>query len=549
MHRAAEALKLAVLYAAKSSPDEKGSIADQLKEARQWAEENGYRVIAEYHEEDVSAYKGNRGPELEKALAHAEQAKATLIAQHSDRLARGDGKQARHLVEIALWALKADLEVHCVQDPRTFESILDAAAMGDRNMEDSKRKSKAIRDGRARRRARGQFTGQAPNGYLYRRNAQDERELFPDPKRAWIIKRIYARYMAGLGLTAIVRELTAEGIKTRHGARWSPTTAREILMNPVYVGLLRDGEKLITATHEPIIDRKTWEQAQALRKAKARTHKRGRPSAGKHLFRKGFLKCGMCGGSIVPVTKRDPRKDYEYYRCVERVLNAEACTMPTIYRASVDDAVYAYFDGLGLDAEATKAQLAAAQEQRLSEARDLLLASEQEAQAAQGRLERIKGDYLREELSATEWQELRGELEPKAQAAEAQAGRLKGQLEEIESESALAKVTADVLEHLAEIRGAIGAEIHDADGAAAVRAVLLRLFEGFVLHRDSSQKRGRKKDRSWLEPVLSQREIGAFEEKLSLTGTSKPLGEAGNNFSLSKEDRQRKAEVRAQEKP
>ena len=92
-----------------------------------------------------------------------------------------------------------------------------------------------------------------------------------------------------------------------------------------------------------------------------------------------------------------------------------------------------------------------------------------------------------------------------------------------------------MLEHLAEIRAAIATEIHDAEGAAAVRAVLLRLFEGFVLHRDSSQheKRERKKDGSWLEPVLSQREIGAFEEKWSLATDRKPLGEATNNFSLS----------------
>jgi hypothetical protein len=92
-----------------------------------------------------------------------------------------------------------------------------------------------------------------------------------------------------------------------------------------------------------------------------------------------------------------------------------------------------------------------------------------------------------------------------------------------------------VLEHLAEIRAAIATEIHDAQGAAAVRAVLLRLFEGFVFHGDSSQdgKREGKKGGSWLEPVLSQPEIGAFEEKLSLTHTREPHGEAANNFSLS----------------
>ena len=219
--------KLAVLYAAKSSPDEKGSIDGQLEEAREWAEEHGHRIIGEYHEEDVTAYMGDRGPELAKALEHAESTGATLVAQHSDRLARGDGKQARHLVEIALWAMKADAEVHCVQDPTTFENLVMAAVMGERNMQDSRRKSHAVRAGRARRRKRGQFTGRAPNGYRYRRNAKDERELVPDPKRAWIIEAHLCRVSGRAGPRGNCRATNGRGdqdpprrsLEPDHGAR------------------------------------------------------------------------------------------------------------------------------------------------------------------------------------------------------------------------------------------------------------------------------------------------------------------------------------------
>ena len=34
-----------------------------------------------------------------------------LIVQHSDRLARGNAKQARHLVEIVTWAIKHDVTI------------------------------------------------------------------------------------------------------------------------------------------------------------------------------------------------------------------------------------------------------------------------------------------------------------------------------------------------------------------------------------------------------------------------------------------------------
>ena len=44
--------------------------------------------------------------------------------------------------------------------------------------------------------------------------------------------------------------------------------------------------------------------------------------------------------------------------------------MNTIDRGDIDDAVYAYFRDLGLDAEATREQLVAAREQELAKARD-----------------------------------------------------------------------------------------------------------------------------------------------------------------------------------
>jgi hypothetical protein len=50
----------AIIYAAKSSPDERGSIPDQLKECRELAEAEGYEVVGEYSEENVSAPGGQQ---------------------------------------------------------------------------------------------------------------------------------------------------------------------------------------------------------------------------------------------------------------------------------------------------------------------------------------------------------------------------------------------------------------------------------------------------------------------------------------------------------
>ena len=80
----------AILYAAKSTEDRRGSIPTQLADCRAAAEAEGRGVVAQ----SAAAHKGNRGPGLERAMAHAERAGAELRVQHSDQLARGDGKRA-----------------------------------------------------------------------------------------------------------------------------------------------------------------------------------------------------------------------------------------------------------------------------------------------------------------------------------------------------------------------------------------------------------------------------------------------------------------------
>ena len=408
-------------------------------------------------------------------------------------------------------------------------------------MEDSRRKSLAVKAGLERRRKRGLFTGGTPFGYLLRRNEDDERVLAIDEERAPWVRHIFDRYLTGWGYAAIARELEAKGVPSANRASlWPHFTIRKILFNPVYTGLIRGRDELIEAVHEPIIDRETWAKTVALREAKARTHKRGRQPVGKHLFRKGFLKCGTCGEDMSPLTYRErPHPTDQIYRCLGRKRHSHTCDMSAIYRSDVDSAVYAYFKDIGLDAEATREQLILARERELAEARDGLASAEEETHAAAERLERVKRDYISEELTAAEWRELREELEPELSDAQAEEERLREQLEEAESESALSKVTAELLTQLSEIRAEVAKEVTDRKEAAAVRAALMRLFDGFVLHRGPPRHETREgtKVAYWLEPVLSQDQMGGYVDRLRTelrpTDGRDPIGEAKNNSDSS----------------
>jgi DNA invertase Pin-like site-specific DNA recombinase len=102
----------AVVYAAKSTDDPRGSIETQVEDARALCAREGLSVEGVYSDESKSAYHGNRGDQLVQAREHAERlarehGACALVVQHTDRLARGDGVEAQHLVEVILWAARA----------------------------------------------------------------------------------------------------------------------------------------------------------------------------------------------------------------------------------------------------------------------------------------------------------------------------------------------------------------------------------------------------------------------------------------------------------
>ncbi|MGN6588469.1 MAG: recombinase family protein [Solirubrobacterales bacterium] len=519
----------AILYAAKSTKDEKGSIPTQLADGQAFALAQGRAIEGRYADENASAYHGNRGPELEAALDHAERIGGEVFVQHSDRLARGDGVQARHLVQLVLEAKARGIRLRSVEDDSSLDSVLMAAAMGERNAEDSRRKGAAVRAGMERKRQRGEYIGHRPFGYQWKRNEEDKRVIVPDPAEAAIVRRIYSEYLAGNSQLGIARELSREKVAThRGGRRWYPGTVRDILSRPLYAGWISDGKDgVLEGNHEPLIDREEWEQVAKLREAKARTHGAGRPVAGRHLFRKGFLRCGSCGGAMIPrTTPNRANPPSETYECFTRKQDAEACAQLPIKRAEVDRAVLAYFEQVGLDLDATREQLRAAIGRKAEETRVLLDAARAEAGTAAEQLARVKRDYLSNDLTAAEWRELRTELEPQAKAAEAEVERLTRQLQAHETEDALDEVEQQLAELLESIRLAVEGAGDSKAGTKAVSATLLRLFDHFTFHAGIPEVANVEliDTDCWIEPTLRADEDQEGDEL-----TRKPLSQAENN--------------------
>lgn len=496
-------MKPAIAYAAKSTEDKHGSIPTQLEEGRKLAQARGLEVVDELKDEAASAYHGDRGPGLAKAMRECERLSAehgscALIVQHSDRLARGDAKQARHLIEIVVWAIKANVDLLSVQDPEILAggdmALLLGAVGGMRNHQDSKRKGLAVKAGHKRRAVeRKQFVGgRRPYGYRYRDTHEDGTTHGPlvivEPEAA-ILRRVFAEYVAGRAQNAIARDLEHEGVPTLTPAgHWYATTVAGMLKNPLYIGKITLNGDTYDGSHEPIINPETWERACELREVRAAQGRpRGRRTAGQHLLTEGLLRC-TCGAAMSPVTRRDTRgpnrKVYETYMCVKRLHHGpSACDQKPIKRAAVDVAIYDYFETVALDLNSTRALITQQAQQQIADSASLRTQAEREAQKAEAALARIEGDYVDGKISAEAWSRLETRLRDDLEAARAQMEQHDRQAQAVSAQIAAIDTEAVLVEELTGLRQQITDEIRAGKSADLdeVRALLRRLFVGFEL--------------------------------------------------------------------
>lgn len=207
------------------------------------------------------------------------------------------------------------------------------------------------------RRDRGEYTGsQAPFGY--RKMADCNSKLEPDPETAPVLREIFEWRAAGVGRVEICRRLDSRGILTptekqrrERGAFntdffkatiWREATLKCILHNSAYIGTLSQGKHeqrlfdhkpctpvpksdwVITENaHEPLISMELWVAVNAIEdETQAKYAKCGRRDSHDmpvNIFR-GFTVCSVCGAKISRLynKKVNPSgKTYEYlqYKC------------------------------------------------------------------------------------------------------------------------------------------------------------------------------------------------------------------------------------------
>ncbi|CUU14665.1 FIG00854435 hypothetical protein CDS [Bradyrhizobium sp.] len=164
-----------------------------------------------------------------------------------------------------------------------------------------------IRDKVAASRKRGKWMGGwTPLGYEVR-----DRKLLVHEVDAERVRAIFQRFVQLKSATRLARELVAANERTRYGHLLDKGVLYKILNNRVYLGEAVHKGTSYPGEHQPIIDRKLWDQVHTILKESPRK-RAGNARAQTPALLKGLL-YGPDGAAMSPTHTRKSGRLYRYY--------------------------------------------------------------------------------------------------------------------------------------------------------------------------------------------------------------------------------------------
>lgn len=369
------------------------SVLDQLADCRSRCAAEGWEIVGEFHDSEISGAAGiedAQRPGIAALLARLEGGGIDqVLAEHTDRIARhqGDSFAVRERIEHAGARLFTLMQGVVDDITGTIQGLFDAKHRKDLGH-------------RVRRGHKGNIAqGRAASGvaFGYRRVARiDEKgELVRglrevDEVTAAVVRRIFTEYAAGESARAIAGRLNADGIPAPRGGIWRASTiaghrreAVGILSNPIYIGQLVYGRTrtvmdprtrrramrpgvgdLATGEvpHLRIIDDAMWHEVHQQLEARS-TGSPERQRRPRHLL-SGLGQCGVCGSSWI-ITRDN------YFGC-SAVIDGNACSnRRLIDKAEYEQRVLAELEAQILAPEVVEAYLDEYRKEHVRRTREL----------------------------------------------------------------------------------------------------------------------------------------------------------------------------------
>ena len=304
------------------------SVINQKELLRNYVKNNNFNLVKEYVDDGFSGTDFER-PGFKSLLEDINNKKINcVIVKDLSRLGR-DHVMTGYYIETFF----PENNIRFISILESFDSFKNQASNDSStfiiacNDYYSKQNSVKIRNVLNEKRKNGKFIGSLPS-FGYMRDPKDKGHLIPNPETATIVKKIFKWRADGIGPTEIATRLNNNNVPTPSGYKktnfssrlidrdtWNISTVKKILTNRIYTGDMvqhtqtkvnyKSKKKInldeslwmiVENTHEPLVDKTTFEYVQSLRKRYTRNVpiKTGREKR----ILEGKLFCKECGNRL-----------------------------------------------------------------------------------------------------------------------------------------------------------------------------------------------------------------------------------------------------------
>jgi site-specific DNA recombinase len=305
-------METALIYCRVSDPrqvDEGNSLATQERQAKEYAQRNGYALARVFIERGESA-KTDERPVLKEMLAYCKAGRdraQVVVVPKIDRLARNAYDYANLKLQLRRYGLRLESVGERIEDTpvgRFTENVLASAAQFDNEV-----RAERCRGGMVEAVQEGRWVWLAPRGYRNIR-IHGKGTIEPHPSESTIVRRAFEKLASGRhGSKEVCGWLTDQGIKM------TVSRLHEMVRNKVYIGQIVAFGQTHPAVPPfvPLVTPETFYRAQAsIRRPTVPTHRYGRDHPDFPL--RGTLRCG-CGRIMTGAWSTGRSRRYGYYNC------------------------------------------------------------------------------------------------------------------------------------------------------------------------------------------------------------------------------------------
>lgn len=279
----------AVIYARYSSDNQREeSIEGQLRECKEYADQNGITVVRTYIDRALSAKTDSR-PQFQQMIHDsATHTFEAVLVWKLDRFSRNRYDSAHYkriLKNNRVHVVSVTEPISNTPEGIMLESLLEGMAEY-YSAELAEKVSRGHKENALKAKFNG---GPVPLGY----RIDSEHHYQIDPTTAPVVQEAFQRYAAGESIRSIIESLNARGIRNSRGNPFTKNSFQTLLKNRRYLGEYRYKDTVIPDAIPAIIDPDCFDAV--LRRCEIHRQAPAHNKADVHYLLTTKLFCGKCG--------------------------------------------------------------------------------------------------------------------------------------------------------------------------------------------------------------------------------------------------------------